>query len=293
MGSLTAVLSSLILSGTIFSLLPDGPNTIGLDEGELFLPPLAGDYNNGFSISNYQSSNNLYKGDNVGFLDLGKSFSIRRWYFDDNKILEVGGAVRFKTYFSDSYRDAGVKLLRLGNDYKISNHVGFLMNSLVFRLNWNYERKESSREFVDYIDDATSSASAAERALFDNREHILEGDNFEFLVADVRSRLRYYIAVGTYSRINDDVGKKFARYGFDYRGSAPGKAPRLIVGGEQTSYEYNGWDSTYKLAVGVEKSESPIRGWRITANWQEGASSYGPFRNNKERLVGIKTSFVF
>ncbi|MBE8182875.1 MAG: hypothetical protein HAW61_05065 [Candidatus Portiera sp.] len=309
MSSLTAI-SALLLSGSILGFLPDGTRSEGFSQGEIFLTPLAANYNNGFSISYLKNENDIIGNDNLISLDLAKNFSIRRWYFKGKNILEVGGGIGTKQYFSstkslssiDAISSDDNELLSVGNDYIISNHIGYLAGSLIFRLSWNYESKQTSRDFDAYLADDINkeqrdAAEASDayknfRGGEKGRSPIINGDNFEFLIADIRQQLRYYIGSGVYSTINLNIdNKRFARVGFDYRGDRG--ALRLVFGGEVSTFGYNNWEPNYRATVGIEKSESPVDGWRLLAFWEEGPSAYGPYHDIKVNHLGIKATRFF
>ena len=311
MGSLLPILSTIVLSGSIFSFLPDGPNTVTFSEGGLFLAPLASRYNNGFSVNSYQSKHDIFGDKDLVTFDIAKEFSLSRWYFGRSQIVEVGGVIGMKNYFS--YRDLNPtdnknkeELLLINNDYILGYSVGLLLDSFVLRLNWNYERKEVHREFLDYLPKEPGTEGIDENANNKKLEEIgietarqaratplLEGDYLELLFGDIRPSLRYYIAYGNYLQNNLNLDQKFARYGFDYRGAATGNVIRLIFGGEQRAYEYNDWSSTYHIKVGLEKSKSPVTGWRITADWIEGFSDYSPYHSAKSETMGLNFNLIF
>ena len=294
MSSLTAILSTLIISGSVFSFLPDNPNSQSVPSGELFLPPISANYNNGFSVSLYKNSARFYGEDDLLFLELGKSFAFRRWYLGNN-IWEVGGAVGFKHYLSNTMPSASLtrELIPAGTDYIVANHIGFLLGSLIFRLSWEYESKESSRQFIDYI--TNKPTTDPQRQLVERLPDRLAGDKYEFILADVRSRFRYYVGLGAYSSISPRIDKRLARYGFDYRGGSNEASARLLVGAEHSSYEYTNWRPVLKASIGVEKSTTPLNAWRILLTWQQGTNNFGPYisPNEESTLVGIKTTLVF
>ena len=301
MGSLLPILSILVISGSVFSFLPDDPNGVTFSEGGIFLPPLAGQYSNGFSVNSYQSNHDIFGNKNLYTFDVAKEFSLSRWYFDKTRIVEVGGLIGMKNYFSyrditpaDNNNEEG--LLPINNDYVLGYSVGLLLDTFVLRLNWNYDRKEVQRQFLDYLEEvnqATDDTELQEIARQAEATPLLEGDYLEFLFADVRTSWRYYIAYGNYLQNNLNIDKKFFRYGFDYRGSASGNVIRLIAGGEIRSYEYNDWGSTYRAKIGMEKSKSPVTGWRLTADWSEGFSDYSPYHGAKSNILGINFNLLF
>lgn len=290
MSSSLAVIGTLLLSSSILGSLPDNANSEGLSQGELFLAPLAGNYNNGFSISYLRNANKIVGDDDLLFLDLAKSFSTRRWYFRDNQILEVGGGMGAKQYFTTSNYLNGNNLLTVGSDYIVSNHIGYLKGNFVLRLSWNYESKQISQEFATYLEDPSNQAQAA---LTQGRETEISGDNLELLFADIRPRSRYYIGLGGYSTINlkDRPDKRFARVGFDYRGN---RGPiNLVFGGEVSYFGFNGGKMNYRATVGMEKSDTPLNGWRLLSVWEEGPSAYGPYHDTKVNHLGIKATRFF
>ena len=289
-----AVIGTLLLSSSIFGFLPDKANSEGLSDGELFITPLAADYSNGFSIYYARNNNKIIGEDNLLSLDLAKSFSIRRWYFKNNHILEIGGGVGTKNYFTTPGDASPASLtgisstefLSVGSDYIISNHIGYLLNNLVFRLSWNYESKQAARQFDEYLGENPEQGRLA------NGRQELSGDNFEILVADVRQLLRYYVAIGTYSTISQGItDKDFARIGFDYRGNKGDS--RLVFGGEAIAYGYNRGDISYRALVGFEKSKTPTQGWRVSGILEDGPSTYGPYYNNDVSSFGIKATRFF
>ena len=301
MATSLAVIGTLLLSSSIFGFLPDKSNSEGLSDGELFLTPLAADYSNGFSIYYAQNNNKIIGEDNLLSLDLAKSFSIRRWYFKNNNILEIGGGIGAKNYFvtpgdssTANLNSIGTnELLSVGSDYIISNHIGYLLNNLVFRLSWNYESKQSARQFEEYLAEAPNEE---QRGLANDQQgnprQEFSGDTLEILIADVRELLRYYIGLGTYSTINQDISdRRFARIGFDYRGNQSNI--RLVFGGEALAYGYNNGDISYRALVGFEKSKTPVDGWRVSAILEEGPSTYGPYYDNGVSSLGIKATRFF
>ena len=305
MTSLLPILSTLVLSGSIFSFLPDGPNGATFSEGGLFLAPLASRYNNGFSVNSYQSKHDIFGDKNLLTFDIAKEFSLSRWYFGKSQIVEIGGVIGMKNHFS--YRDLTPidnkneeELLPINNDYILGYNVGLLLDSFVLRLNWNYERKEVHRQFLlglteegndnDDIKLGEIGIKTAEQA---RATPLLEGDYLELLFGDIHTSLRYYIAYGNYLQNNLNLDQKFARYGFDYRGAEQGNVIRLIFGAEQRAYEYNDWGSTYQLKVGMEKSKSPVTGWRITTDWSEGFSDYSPYHGAKSETMGLNFNLIF
>ena len=311
MSALLPILSTLVLSGSIFSFFPDGPNGVTFSEGGIFLAPLASQYNNGFSVNSYQSKHDIFGDKNLLTFDVAKEFSLNRWYFGRSQIVEIGGLIGMRNHFS--YRDLTStdnknkeELLPINNDYVLGYNVGLLLNSFVLRLNWNYERKEVHRQFLDYLPVKSDTEGIDEDANNKKLEEIgieiadqaratplLEGDYLELLFGDIHTSLRYYIAYGNYLQNNLNLDQKFARYGFDYRGAAPGNVVRLIFGGEQRAYEYNDWGSTYQVKVGLEKSKSPVTGWRITTDWSEGFSDYSPYHGAKSETMGLNFNLIF
>lgn len=304
MSATLTALGTLLLSGSIFSFLPDNANSDGLSAGELFLPPLSANYNNGFSISYTQNNHEIIGDENLLFLDLYKSFSLRRWYLKGNNIIEVGGAMGTKQYFITSEEFSDIQsidrndneLLPVGYDYIISNHIGFLAGNFVIRLNWNHENKQTTGEFNTYITDGATATQAQRTARGEGgaeRESMLSGDNLELLVADIRPKSRYYIGIGAFSEINLDVDdKRFARFGFDYRGGDGGPI-RLIFGGEVSAFGFNEGETNYRATIGMEKSETPVDGWRLTAVWEDGPAAYGPYHDIKVNHLGIKATRFF
>lgn len=298
--SSASIIGTLLLTSSIFGFLPDGVNSEGLSEGELFLPPLSSNYNNGFSISYLRNDHEIIGDDNLLFLDLYKSFSTRRWYIRGNSIIEIGGAAGFKQYslISDSFSDIQTidkddnELLVVGNDYIISNHIGFLTGNFVMRLSWNYENKQITGEFGEYLTDELNTEQAKVATEEDRMSEFI-GDNLEFLIADIRPRARYYIGLGAFSTFNlGDRGKRFARVGFDYRGYER-RGIRLVFGGEVSNFGFNGGDTNYRASIGMEKSETPVNGLRLTAVWEEGPSAYGPYHDVKVNHIGIKATRFF
>ena len=103
MSALFPILSTLVLSGSIFSFFPDGPNGVTFSEGGIFLAPLASQYNNGFSVNSYQSKHDIFGDKNLLTFDVAKEFSLNRWYFGRSQIVEIGGLIGMRNHFS--YRD--------------------------------------------------------------------------------------------------------------------------------------------------------------------------------------------
>lgn len=298
MTSLISLLSALLITGTVASFVPDGPNSASFSEGELFLSPVAGLYKSGFSIGGYKSKHDLLGEGDMLIMSLAKGFSMKRWYLDGTKIFELSGFAGFKNYYSypdltkfNIHNSQGLQLLN--NDYRIGYNMGYLSNSVVFRLAWGYERKEISRQFISYLNENSANqqdritlARATERPL-------LENDYLELLLGGITANLRYYFAYGQYINIEPDLAHQFGRWGIDYRGASKGNVLRLVMGLEQSFYEYNNWGETNRVTIGMEKSSSPINGWQILAQWSSGNSDYSPYYDAHGETTGFSFNLIF
>lgn len=276
MDPLTNLLAVMALSGSIFFFIPDGPARSSFAEGEIFPSSAGSFYDRGWTTGYYDSSHSQFGDGDMVSMNIAKGFSLQRFYLSSTQLMEFGG---YGGVYNQFLRQPE-ELLLLNTDYLGGMNFSYLNGGFVTKVIWGYERHQAQ---TDYLDDLPEESKENTR---------LVGDSLELLVGDVRQTFRYYLAYGKFQHFTPSARKGFSRFGFDYRSGAASSV-HLILAAEQRSYAYNNWAVTNTVRLGLEKSQSPLDGWRILWEWTKGKSDYGPYYQADAEISGISFQRVF